>query len=66
MGNTGGGMSHDWDEATRYCVKCGVQQGYHALECLATANCHGMMHHLVKRQWERHGKIAVQPPPESA
>jgi hypothetical protein len=48
--------AHTWDEATHFCKKCGVQQGYHAEECLATANCHGMMHHLVKRQWEQ-GKI---------
>jgi hypothetical protein len=60
-------MTHNWDEATHYCTRCGVQQGYHAEECLATANCTGFMHHLVKRQWERKGVIVERfPPPESA
>jgi hypothetical protein len=67
---------HAFCELTWYCKKCGVLKGYHALECLATPNVLGFMHHLKQRQMKgestSHGldypptKGFPKPPPVSA
>ena len=72
-------MTHDWDPATGYCTRCGVLNVCPAGECLATPNCHGIMHILARRKKITVGALFEEiaerirkleegkiPPPESA